>query len=60
MKLTGNQVGNHLWGMGIVYDDLEWARGAYYFEEYTLAELEAGWLETENSYDEYCKQKLGE
>ena len=42
--------------MGLVYDDLEWSRGAYDLDEYPLSEIQAGWLEIENSYDEYCKQ----
>jgi hypothetical protein len=56
MKQTGKQVGAHLWGIGLVYNDLEWSRGAYNLDEYTLAELQAGWLDMENSYDKYCKQ----
>jgi hypothetical protein len=54
MKQTGEQMGAQLWGIGIVYNDLEWARGAYNLDDYTLSELQAGWLELENDYNEYC------
>jgi hypothetical protein len=53
LKQTGKQVGAHLWGIGLVYDDLEWARGAYNLDEYTLAELQAGWTDIEKEYNEY-------
>ena len=56
MKLTGKQIGAYLWGQGLTYDDLELSKGFYDLNEYPLSEIQAGWLEIDNSYDEYCKQ----